>query len=74
MSVLKYEAYYATFGLTNGMRSISGKEIRGIWAVTMPVGEANMHILFRDMGIILDVKLVVLPEYIPSVLSMKDMI
>lgn len=72
MAIGQYHAYYTTFGLSNFMCPIRGKEVRGIGGTSKAIGEANISIRFREIGIMIDVDLLNLPGTIPSLLSMKD--
>ena len=74
MSTIQYDPYCNTFNLKKLIKPLKGKQVRGIGGCSIAIGEARVQIPFKDLGIIIDVKFLILKDKIPSLLSMKDML
>lgn len=69
----QYTAYCDTFGSCKDIRPPDGRIVRGLGGRSPSKGSVIIYITFRDLDINIDVRLLLLVEDIPSLLSLKDM-
>lgn len=73
MSRQQYDAYISDFGLRPSLRPGNGASIQVIGGRRTSIGAALLQIPFRDLRLIIDIHFLIIPDDIPSFLSMNDM-
>lgn len=68
----QYRVYGTTFRLKYSIRPKNGREVRGIGGIWKDMGDSRVTITFKDLGIIIEIALLILPEHITTLFSMVD--
>lgn len=74
MSFAQYKAYCLEFQVPFKINRGSAKSISGIGGSRKTMGTATIPIPFKDLKIVIDVTFQIMEDYVPSFLSMKDMV
>lgn len=74
MSLSQYKDYCSEFQVPVRIDRSKDKSLRGIGGRSQPIGTATIPVPFRDLNLVIDVQFQIVPDSVPSLLSMKDMV
>lgn len=74
MSSDKYDAYCKEFFVTPRIVRKEGREVNGIGGKSVAIGATIIEVPFRDLGIVIDVRFLIISSDVPTLLSMRDMV
>lgn len=73
MSTIQNARYCHTFGLKEAIDTRTAKRIRGIGGRRKSVGTVIVQVPFKDLGIVIDVRFLLLEGSVPTLLCLKDL-
>lgn len=72
MSISKYDLYCPKLGLRQVIDVNGGRAVRGIYVRNTSVGSVLIEVLFKFLGVIIDIYFVLLEVKVPTPMCLKD--
>lgn len=60
--------------MEQAIRPLSIRKLEGIGGKAKPIGEVNLKVPFKDWNIIIVINFLIIDVYVPSLLSIRDML
>lgn len=73
MSLNKYKAYCQEFQVPSKIDRTIARRLMGIGGRSCSIGTAREPVPFKDLNLVIDVNLQIVPDNVPTLLSNKDM-